>query len=211
MVETFEYCGFVFRRYPNSPRRSDAVYFKRTVKTGSTEWLHRRIYTDNFGDIPDGHHIHHIDGNPLNNDPSNLECVSPSDHIDMHPRSDDWLSRQSEHLKSIRHLATEWHKSDDGRAWHSEMARRSWDTFEPKQIECVNCGCGFMSKTRRNNELFCSNKCKSAHRRKSGVDNETRVCAQCGNEFSIDKYSKTECCSRSCAMYRRMSKVAQSV
>ena len=207
MVEIFEYCGKVFRRYPNSTRRSDAVYFKRTVKTGETEWLHRRIYEDSFGCIPDGFHVHHIDGNPSNNNPENLECVSPSEHADRHPHDEEWLSAQNAHLNKIRHLTKEWHSSDLGREWHAKAGKASWKNFEPRQIKCACCGIDFMSKTRRENEIFCSNKCKSLHRRKSGVDNEIRICAQCGAEFSVDKYSKTECCTRSCAMHRRMSKI----
>jgi hypothetical protein len=45
---------------------------------------YRKIYEDHFGKIPDGYHIHHIDGNPLNNDISNLQCLSPEDHKNIH-------------------------------------------------------------------------------------------------------------------------------
>ena len=45
---------------------------------------YRRIYIDNYGEIPKGFHIHHIDGDCHNNDPSNLEALSPEDHYWKH-------------------------------------------------------------------------------------------------------------------------------
>ncbi len=45
---------------------------------------YRKIYESYYGKIPKGYHIHHIDGNPLNNEISNLECVSPEEHSKIH-------------------------------------------------------------------------------------------------------------------------------
>jgi HNH endonuclease len=45
---------------------------------------YRKIYEDYYGKIPKGYHIHHIDGNPLNNDINNLECVSSEEHSTIH-------------------------------------------------------------------------------------------------------------------------------
>lgn len=45
---------------------------------------HRRIYEKTYGPIPEGYEIHHIDGNPLNNDPKNLKAVSIQEHYDIH-------------------------------------------------------------------------------------------------------------------------------
>ena len=48
-------------------------------------WLeHRYLWTQKHGEIPDGHHIHHIDGDKLNNDIENLECLSASEHLVNH-------------------------------------------------------------------------------------------------------------------------------
>lgn len=46
--------------------------------------LHRLIYEEYYGKIPENHHIHHIDGNKLNNDPKNLELLPKSEHHRMH-------------------------------------------------------------------------------------------------------------------------------
>jgi hypothetical protein len=45
---------------------------------------YRQIYIENYGDIPEGYHIHHIDGNPLNNDPKNLIAISAEEHAKIH-------------------------------------------------------------------------------------------------------------------------------
>lgn len=43
-------------------------------------YLHRDMWTEENGPIPDGHDIHHVDGNKEHNELSNFECVSRSDH-----------------------------------------------------------------------------------------------------------------------------------
>jgi hypothetical protein len=45
---------------------------------------YRKIYESYYGKIPKGHHIHHIDGDPFNNDISNLKCVSAEEHSEIH-------------------------------------------------------------------------------------------------------------------------------
>jgi hypothetical protein len=45
---------------------------------------YRKIYESYYGKIPKEHHIHHIDGDPFNNDISNLKCVSAEEHSEIH-------------------------------------------------------------------------------------------------------------------------------
>ena len=45
---------------------------------------YRKVYEDNFGPIPTGYQIHHIDGNHENDDPSNLMAVTPEEHARLH-------------------------------------------------------------------------------------------------------------------------------
>ena len=47
---------------------------------------HVLIYETEIGPIPEGYIIHHKDDNGLNNDPSNLECMSRSHHKITHGR-----------------------------------------------------------------------------------------------------------------------------
>lgn len=95
---------------------------------------YRKIWIDNFGDIPidsDGRsfEIHHIDGNRSNNDISNLTCVSIKEHYEIHLSQGDlcacsyiaarMLIKPGD-LKQIRSRATtEMHKKllAEGRHW----------------------------------------------------------------------------------------------
>ena len=49
-----------------------------------TKINYRQIYMDNYGAIPHGYHVHHIDGNSHNNNPENLETLHPIDHAKKH-------------------------------------------------------------------------------------------------------------------------------
>jgi hypothetical protein len=53
------------------------------------ELVHRWVYHTATGKpIPTGYHIHHRDGNKLNNTPENLEALSPSDHHSKHLKAE---------------------------------------------------------------------------------------------------------------------------
>ena len=55
-----------------------------TYPTFLNEPLHRLTWRFIYGPIPKDHVIHHIDGNPKNNNITNLACVSKSDHRRIH-------------------------------------------------------------------------------------------------------------------------------
>ena len=59
-------------------------YFWRPLKISGSVYLHNRVYVDQYGAIPKGHHVHHKDGDKRNNDISNLECLSPFEHKSAH-------------------------------------------------------------------------------------------------------------------------------
>ena len=44
----------------------------------------RKVWKRLVGPIPDGYHIHHLDGNPANNSLDNLQMLSASDHAKLH-------------------------------------------------------------------------------------------------------------------------------
>lgn len=56
------------------------------AKVIGTEYEHRLVWRAHNGDIPAGHVIHHSDGNPLNNSIENLQCLSRSEHRQIHAR-----------------------------------------------------------------------------------------------------------------------------
>lgn len=58
---------------------------------------YRKIYKEHYGPIPKDHDgrsydIHHRDGNPKNNDPSNLVALSINDHYSAHYARGDWAA-----------------------------------------------------------------------------------------------------------------------
>ncbi len=54
-------------------------YYRATSRKGHVS-LHRYKYKKEVGDIPPNFDVHHKDRNKQNNDISNLECISKSDH-----------------------------------------------------------------------------------------------------------------------------------
>jgi len=64
--------------YTNHPTK------KRLDGVGYRCFLHRVIWEQEHGEIPKDHVIHHIDGNSLNNNIENLECVSIIEHGARH-------------------------------------------------------------------------------------------------------------------------------
>ena len=193
--ETIEYNGRAYHRYPDAKEPSRRIYYR----CGS-EWLHRQIYIDNHGPIPEGYIVHHIDGNPENNDPSNLECVSPKEHSQRHPFDEQRRELARERMQGDsfqQNLCRQWHASEEGHRWHSEHGKEVAQNMEERQYFCLQCGKEFWKKPFGQNK-FCSNACKSAYRRGLGVDNVDRQCIICGKTFTTSKYSKTRTCSRQC-------------
>jgi hypothetical protein len=54
-------------------------YYRATSRRKNL-FLHRYIWEKENGEIPPGHDLHHKDGNRANNDISNLECLTKSEH-----------------------------------------------------------------------------------------------------------------------------------
>lgn len=185
--ETYYLCGFYFQR--NGVR------------------LHREVYKHHCGEIPEGYHVHHVDGNRSNNDISNLELREACEHSADHANRPEHIAYGRMHIERIRPLASKWHGSEEGKAWHRKHGEETFRARTESAHVCSLCGKSF--KTKRlygaNENKFCSNACKAEFRRRSGVDDEERICACCGKTFSINKYAKTMTCSRTCAQKLRFS------
>lgn len=189
--------GYKFRR------DAKTGYYLSTKKTdtGHRERLHCYVWRYYKGAIPEGYHVHHADENKDHNDIENLLCIPGDKHVSLHGKE-----RAAMHPDRVRQNLIEyavpkskaWHSSAEGRAWHSEHGKITWEDREPRLYKCAVCGKEFYS---RDYSLvkFCSNKCKAAARRKSGVDDETRKCVVCGREYTCNKYSKSRTCSPRCS------------
>lgn len=190
----------------------DGVRFRRDAKTGyylagkptyqgKRERLHVYVWRYFNGPIKDGYHIHHKDENKNHNDIENLACVLGNTHTKYHilkysVNHREELARNLE--EHARPKASEWHRSAEGRKWHVQHGIEVARSLQPKEFVCQQCGKVFHRKP-QGGIKFCSNKCKSASRRESGVDNETRECVVCGEKYTVNKYSKSRCCSNKCA------------
>ncbi len=191
------YNGYSFRKDKKTG------YYLSSKKIGSRRRrLHDYVYECETGNrIKRGWHIHHIDENKDNNDISNLVMLSASDHAQEHANAITEERREAmrENLISNAVPASKaWHKTDAGREWHRNHAAEVAKNLLPVEYVCMNCGKVFTTKNRYadGSNIFCSNNCKSAYRRKSGVDNVEKTCLICGATFQTNKYSPAKYCAK---------------
>ena len=169
-VETIVFNGYRYRRYPKSKNEVHKNYFGR-----SGAFLHRDVWEFHNGPIPKGYEVHHKDENTLNNDPSNLEAITISEHRSFpHSKKIEYQTsgKMHAHLESIRELTKAWHKSPEGRKWHSDNAKESHQRLlaagkpglgayerKPVNLVCIWCGAGFVALTVR--AKFCTPVCQN--------------------------------------------------
>lgn len=196
LVETVHWNGHTWRRYPESKHHSVRQYFRRTTRPESGKlqhfWLHKEVWKQKHGEIPEGHDIHHIDEDTTNNSIDNLQCLSKSDHSTLH----------IEHMHKAIEAAKPWHSSEEGRAWHRQHARKVADAQPFRKKTCQHCGVEYETKDARASARYCSSKCRSYARKQRCTDHEPRPCVVCGNHFVVDKYSKILTCSAPCKSVR---------
>lgn len=177
----------------------DGLRFCRDEKTGyylnSTirKRLHRYVWEKEVGQIPKGFHVHHINGNKADNRIENLSIMTAKGHERLHSQEQ---ARREIHRKTIekaRPYAIAWHKSEAGREWHSKHAQGQKPPRTNKP--CEVCGKMFMGTKL---QKFCSNACKAKYRRDNGLDDEQRICEQCGKPFRCNRYEAIKYCSREC-------------
>ena len=59
-------------------------YFRTLDRAGKQCSVHRGCWEACSGAVPDGYHVHHENGNPLDNRIENLRCLSPKNHGRLH-------------------------------------------------------------------------------------------------------------------------------
>lgn len=194
----------------------DGIKFTRDEKTGyylSSKningrriRLHVYVWTKKNGDVPKGYSIHHIDENKENNDVENLMPISSSLHSSHHTNerleSPEYREAQKKLLSRIRQKASDWHKSDEGRKWHSEHyedMKSRW--YKEKTYTCENCGNVFTSKMPR--ARFCCLNCGNQHRWLADKNVIEKTCQSCGKKYKTNKWKPNASCSRSCAQKNR--------
>lgn len=188
-MDRITYRGVVYTRSKGRP------YYSAPRGHDGESLLHRQIYADHHGPIPDGYLVHHADHDKSNNDPSNLVALTRKEHAAEHRNDELWSSDEWQaHLTEIREKATEWHRSDEGRAWHREHGRKVWEGRERFDKPCEHCGSVFPAATRR--ARFCGRNCiAAARRRRVRVVSE---CAECGKPFEQSEALRQVTCGPSC-------------
>jgi hypothetical protein len=176
-------------------------YYQATIRTHQGKnWLHQYVYEKEIGPQPKGMDIHHKDHNKDNNATSNLTLINAQDHSSWHSKiyfaTGDNYQKQIAHLNRVRPTKV-WPDDPIKREEHRQALIAGMADIKPVDRECLNCGSKY-SVLPIGKSKFCSNKCKSAWRRNSEVDNEHRNCQACGKYFTVNKYSKKITCSRSC-------------
>lgn len=178
------------KRFPAKDLRVHKGYLKYKGKP-----CHRIIWEQDIGPIAERFDIHHKDGNKFNNLIENLQCLSKSDHMALHANEN--RERLSRSMKDNSATVHAWLKTEKGRKFLSEKAKREWKSRHVKTFTCIHCSKDFQTKHNRHVK-FCSDGCVMAARNASGVDNEDRVCVICSKTFVINRYQKTKTCSFVC-------------
>ena len=176
-------------------------------KTGQSVSAHKYVWQKHNGLVPDGFQIHHKDHDASNNDISNLELVETKAHASYHAKkrlAENPEYRAKFHSAGIE-AAKAWHKSEEGKAWHKEHAKRIAPTKEKLGTEqvCSWCGKTYIGIASMRKKGFCSMSCQGMARKASGVDDEQRVCEQCGSTYTVNKYQRRRFCSQACVNAHR--------
>ena len=188
------------------------VRFARDEKTGyylnssNHVRLHVFVWEQANCKVPKGYHVHHINGDKNDNRVMNLRLMSGREHLLLHGHNlteeqREWYRNNL--AEKARPKASDWHRSEEGRKWHSAHAKEMYANGDFKKREKVCDVCGEKFMTYDADAKFCSPKCRAKHRRIIGADNEKRICEWCGKEFEVSRFRKKgngRFCGRHCAM-----------
>lgn len=169
---------------------------KYTLNRGyykTTHSLHRQVWLDHFGDIPADHHIHHKNGDPLDNRIENLECIHKAKHHSMHFSAQRQVERM--HSKESRAKAKAWYRSEHGRSVMGAFSKKGWYERTPIKRVCVICSKQFETKNLTVTK-YCSQRCRNISARRSRITEMS--CEFCGQTYRAEK-GGTRTCSRKCA------------
>jgi hypothetical protein len=158
MNKEYIYNGVRFIKYVSEN------YYHGKVR-GKNKWLHRYVWETERGEIPNTHHIHHIDGNKENNLIDNLALVEKAKHLSDHITPERRLKLKALADK-IRPLSKIWHASVEGREWHRKQGIKTFSQRIAKENECACCHKKYLTKQLAKRARFCSNNCKMKARRR---------------------------------------------
>ena len=156
---TFNNCNYYYN--------PDMGYWETKLKVNNkrtTYRLHQAVWEYYNGKIVGNMHIHHIDGNKSNNDISNLELLTPEEHLKKHSLQTAQLW-QREDMKAASKLGRDkcklWHASEEGKKWHSLHQRKVVEKNIITKI-CLDCGNEFRTWKDKREQTICR-KCRDKY------------------------------------------------
>jgi hypothetical protein len=130
-------------------------------------------------------------------------AVTRAEHLALHAavtHEHNTSPEQRAHLESIRGKAAEWHRSEEGRAWHREHGRLAMQQRTARTYQCIECQSEFPSIVFGIKPdaagRFCSPRCCNRYHVRAGTFLKQRQCQICQKAFRSP--AKRETCSREC-------------
>lgn len=137
-------------------------YYERTDKSDGkrTLRLHRVVWEDAHGPVPDGHHIHHANHDRGDNRLENLVCLPHSEHSSHHirdtrPRQRDWNGAPSTVVACCGCGASVERKRPNANTRCRRCHQIQADERRVEKRSCRQCGEPFRSRMGH----YCSQRC----------------------------------------------------
>ena len=134
------------------------------------KYLHRVVWSYYHGEIPDGYEIHHVDGNPANNNVENLQCISPKEHKEKHRQKPRPV------FNICQNCGTEFFAAIPSKFCSPVCRARAHEKLERNRVNkiCPVCKKVFSTRKRAKHEqVCCSHVCATTYmhiKRKSNLD-----------------------------------------
>lgn len=141
--------------YKGSKYTLQQGYYRRIIQ------LHRQIWEDHCGPIPEEYQVHHKNGDRLDNRIENLECLHISEHRRVHNAQKEIQYQKCKlgSKLSLRKKRT-WYLLKEGKNINSENSKLFWDERAERNKVCVICGADYSTRSVKIKNGCCSNACR---------------------------------------------------